>query len=302
MRCQPQVMGAALDMLRFAAADTETGGERRLRQSVDLRGGSRKRCRAAISMPSRSPSPPTSSPRALRDRIALRAPHRHAGRPGALRPAGLPDAKAGIELRLHDPAGHRCRACFREQAACFSGERRIRSRPPRTRRIMSRCRRMARAGCFRWRTTSSPCSRIELFAAAQGCDFHAPVSFEPAARAGPRHPPRRRCRCWTRIGICTPISRLRRASSQRRDRRCRWSRTVARSRVSPSDDRHRQISRGDASPILTMPHIGMAAPPDIKADLVSGGLRASLQRGADVAHFLPTPTLLSISCVSGPDG
>ena len=59
IRCQPQVMGAALDMLRDAAATLGDGGERRLRQSADLSRRTARRSPAAISTPSRSPSPPT---------------------------------------------------------------------------------------------------------------------------------------------------------------------------------------------------------------------------------------------------
>ncbi len=63
LRCQPQVMGAVLDLLRQAAAYVADRVERRVRQPARLpRGRSRRstRCsRAATSTPSRSPSPPT---------------------------------------------------------------------------------------------------------------------------------------------------------------------------------------------------------------------------------------------------
>ena len=59
LRCQPQVMGACLDLLRQAAATLRDRGQRRLRQSADLRGRRTRRSRAATSTPSRSPSPPT---------------------------------------------------------------------------------------------------------------------------------------------------------------------------------------------------------------------------------------------------
>ena len=59
LRCQPQVMGAALDLLRQAADTLGDRSQRRLRQSADLRRGRRRRFPAATSTPSRSPSPPT---------------------------------------------------------------------------------------------------------------------------------------------------------------------------------------------------------------------------------------------------
>ena len=70
----------------------------------------------------------------------------HAGRSGALRPAGVPDPDAGPQLRLHDPAGDRGGARFREQAARLSRRASIRSRPRPTRRTTCRWRRTARAG------------------------------------------------------------------------------------------------------------------------------------------------------------
>ena len=52
LRCQPQVMGAALDRAAAGGGDARHRGERRFRQSADLRRRPARRCRAAISMPS----------------------------------------------------------------------------------------------------------------------------------------------------------------------------------------------------------------------------------------------------------
>ena len=63
----------------------------------------------------------------------------------------------------------------------------IRSRPPPTRRTTCRWRRTARAGSPPWRRTPSTWSAIELLAAAQGCDFHAPLrSSAPLERVRAR--------------------------------------------------------------------------------------------------------------------
>ena len=62
---------------------------------------------------------------AVRDRLARRAENRHAGRSGAQRPAGLPDAEPGPQLGLHARPGDGRRARLREQAARYSGERRF---------------------------------------------------------------------------------------------------------------------------------------------------------------------------------
>ena len=116
--------------------------------------------------------------RALRDRLAVGAPHRDAGRSGALRPAGIPDAEAGTEFRLHDPAGDRRRARLGEQAARLSGERRFHPDlgQPGGSRLDGRAWRAAPAADG----GQSLCGlAIELLAAAQGCEFHAPLVSSP---------------------------------------------------------------------------------------------------------------------------
>ena len=82
--------------------DARRRGQRRLRQSADLRRG--RRGAVGRQLPRRAGRLRRRHDRArgLRDRLARRAAHRHAGRSGALRPAGVPDAAAGPQLRLHD--------------------------------------------------------------------------------------------------------------------------------------------------------------------------------------------------------
>ena len=98
--------------------------------------------------------------------------------PALSRPAGIPDAEARAEFRVHDPAGDGGRAGRGEQAARHIRPASIRSRPRPTRRTMSRWPRTARAGCWRWRTMPAAVIGIELLAAAQGCDFHAPLTLQ----------------------------------------------------------------------------------------------------------------------------
>ena len=153
LRCQPQVMGAVLDTLRHVASvlgDEANGvsdnplifaedGDRALRRQLPRRaGGARRRHDGAGD---------------LRDRLAGRAAHRHAGRSGAVAAAGVPDAEAGPQLRLHDPAGDGRGARVREQAARGAGQHRLPSRPPPTRKTTSRWPRTRRGACCRWRRT-----------------------------------------------------------------------------------------------------------------------------------------------------
>ena len=159
LRCQPQVMGACLDLLRQAAATLET----------EANGVSDNPLVFAAEGEVISGGNFHAEPVAFAaDMIALalceigslgRAPRRHAGRSRAVRPAGVPDAAAGAQLRLHDPAGDRGGARLGEQAARLSGLGRTRSRPRRTRRTTSRWRRTARGASSRWRAMPRTSSR-----------------------------------------------------------------------------------------------------------------------------------------------
>ena len=105
LRCQPQVMGACLDVLRKAADTLETEANAVTdnplvfaEDDTALSGGNFHAEPVAFAADH-------DRARRLRDRRARRAPHRAAGRSGAVRPAGVPDAEARPEFRLHDPAG-----------------------------------------------------------------------------------------------------------------------------------------------------------------------------------------------------
>ena len=125
LRCQPQVMGAVLDLLRQAAETLGTEANGVSDNPLDVRRRRAKSFRRQF--PCRAGGLRGRHDRhgAVRDRLARRAPHRHAGRSCAVRPAGLPHAEARAQFGLHDPAGDGGRARLREQAARLSGERRF---------------------------------------------------------------------------------------------------------------------------------------------------------------------------------
>ena len=117
-RCQPQVMGACLDLIRQCGAHARDRGERRHRQPAGVRRRKARCSRAAISTPSRWPSPPT--------RWRWRSPRSATCRSGASavlidpKMSGLPPflvENSGLNSGLHDRAGHRRRAGLGEQDA-----------------------------------------------------------------------------------------------------------------------------------------------------------------------------------------
>ena len=153
LRCQPQVMGAALDILRHAAATLRT----------EANGVSDNPLICADPPEALSGGNFHGEPVAFAaDIIALAlceigaiAERRIAMLidPGIVATAGVPDTEPGVAFRVHGPAGHRRRAGVGEPPARDAGQRRIRCRPRPTRRTTCRCRRTRRAACCRWRTT-----------------------------------------------------------------------------------------------------------------------------------------------------
>ena len=141
-------MGAVLDLLRQAAA---TLASRRTACRTTRWSSRERRRRGALGrqFPRRAGRLRRrhDGHRALRDRLAFGAAHRHADGPGAVRSAGVPDAATGPQLRLHDRAGNGGGAGLREQAARLSGQRRFDPDLAPTRRITCRWRRMPRGGC-----------------------------------------------------------------------------------------------------------------------------------------------------------
>ena len=106
IRCQPQVDGACLDLLRMAARTLEIEANAVTDNPLVLADGS------VVSGGNFHAEPVAFAAdqiahRGLRDRRDRAAPHRAAGRSGAvLRPAGVPGEEAGPELRPDDRRGH----------------------------------------------------------------------------------------------------------------------------------------------------------------------------------------------------
>ncbi len=94
IRCQPQVDGACLDLLRHGGAHARDRGQCRHRQPA---GAARRLGRLGRQLPRRAGRlrRRPDRHRRVRDRRDRAAPHRAAGRPGALlRPAGVPRQEA----------------------------------------------------------------------------------------------------------------------------------------------------------------------------------------------------------------
>jgi histidine ammonia-lyase len=122
LRCQPQVMGACLDLIGTAAgtlareANAVTDNPLVFPASGAVLSGGNFHAEpvafAADQLARR------------RDRLAVRAAHRAAGRSEDERPAGVPGGEQRRELRIHDAAGHGGRAGLGEQVAGAPGQRR----------------------------------------------------------------------------------------------------------------------------------------------------------------------------------
>ena len=228
LRCQPQVMGAVLDLMRQAAATLADGSQRRLRQSADLR---RKR-RGAV-----------------RRQLPWRAGgvrRRHAGdrvcEIGSLaerRIAMLIDpALSGLPAFLTPQPGLNSGFMVAQvTAAALVAENKQRAFPASVDSIPTSANQedhvsMAAHGARRLAAMAENAANvvaIELIAAAQGCDFHAADDVERAARAGARAAARTRAAARPR-----PLSR----AGHRRRRRSRALRR-------PSCRGRRELCRGD---------------------------------------------------------
>ena len=155
LRCQPQVMGAALDLLRQAAATlaNEANGvtDNPLIFAEDdaaLSGGNFHAEPIAFAADMMALAICEIGSLAER-RIAMLVDPALSGLPAFLTPK--PGLNSGFMVAAGDGGG----AGLRKQAAAPFPPASIRSRPRPTRRIMSRWRRMARGGCSRWWTTPS---------------------------------------------------------------------------------------------------------------------------------------------------
>ena len=131
---------------------------------------------------------------------------------------------------------------------------------------------MARAGCCAMAENAMAVIGIELLAAAQGCDFHAPLSSSApleAVRALLRErgaAPRRRPPLPARHAR-RPIALVRsgRARGSRRRRRAAGDR----GRTADDAPAWLTVTRGEAPLLVSLPHTGTGSRPDWKPRLVS---------------------------------
>ena len=179
LRCQPQVMGAVLDTLRHVASvlgDEANGvsdnplifaeeGDRALGRQLSCRaGGAGRRHDGAGD---------------LRDRLAGRAAHCHAGRSCAVAFARVPDAQAGLNSGFMIP---------QVTAAALTSENKQRAAPASIDSIPTSANQedhvsMAAHAARRLLSMAENLTQIigiELLAGCQGCDFHAPARFQRA--------------------------------------------------------------------------------------------------------------------------
>ena len=183
LRCQPQVMGAVLDLLRHAATTlaTEANGVTDnplifAETGEALSGGNFHAEPVAFAADIIALALCEIGSLAER-RIAMLVDPALSGLPAFLTP------QARAQLRIHDPAGHGGGARRREQAARPSGQRRF---DPDLGQPGGPCldggaRRAPPDG--RWPTIAGAVIGIELLAAAQGCDFHHPLRSSPTLEA-----------------------------------------------------------------------------------------------------------------------
>ena len=154
LRCQPQVMGAVLDLVRQAAATlaTEANGVSDNPLIVEtasaLSGGNFHAEPVAFAADMLALAVCEIGSLAER-RIAMLIDPALSGLPAFLTPQ--PGLNSGFMLAQVTAAA----LVAENKQRAYPGQRRIRSRPPPTRRTTCRCRRMARAGSPAWRRMPS---------------------------------------------------------------------------------------------------------------------------------------------------
>ncbi len=180
-RCQPQVMGAALDLLEQRRAHAHHRGRRRDRQSHRLPRRGRGDLGRQFSRPAGRVRGRHHLHGALRGRLLVRTPDRRPHRPQNERSSALPDAGQRREFRPDDPAGH-CRSAWsaRTRSLAFpasvdsiptsAGQEDHVSMAPIAGRKATQIARNA-AGVV----------AVELIAAAEAVDLHAPLKTSAAA-------------------------------------------------------------------------------------------------------------------------
>ncbi len=121
LRCQPQVTGAALGLIREAMR-TLVVEANAATDNPSCWWKPRRSSPAAIFTPSLWPSPPIRSRSRSARSARFRTAHRDSRGSGAeFRPAALPHAGTGAQFRLHDCGGHGSGDFRREQAARNAG-------------------------------------------------------------------------------------------------------------------------------------------------------------------------------------
>jgi hypothetical protein len=194
LRCQPQVMGACLDLITQSAetllteANAVTDNPLIFRRTAEVLSGGNFHA---------EPVAFAADILALacgRSRLDRRAPHLLAGRSENERPAGLPRARQRRELRLHDGAGHCCRAGGRKPHAMPSRQRRQHSnfREP------GRSRQHGNPWCappaHDDQQPAEHRSPSSSWPACQGIDFRKPLKTSGSGSSRPTTPCARRCR------------------------------------------------------------------------------------------------------------
>jgi histidine ammonia-lyase len=178
LRCQPQVMGACLDLIAQCARTLLRRSQRRHRQSADLheRRG-RGRDSVGRQFPRRAGRVRGRHTGAgdRRDRRAVGAPHRLADRRHAVGPAAVPGPPAGRQFRLHDR---------HVTAAALASENKSLAHPASVDSLPTSANQedhvsMATFAARRLHAMAHNTAvivGIELLAAAQGIDFHRPLA------------------------------------------------------------------------------------------------------------------------------
>ncbi len=183
LRCQPQVAGAALDLLMQAArtltieANAVTDNPLVLVETGEIVSGGNFHAEPVAFAADQI------ALGVVRDRRDQRAAHRHPRRSRAeFRPAAVPDTRSRPQLRLHDRGGDGGSALCREQAA----RRRLLDRFDADQRQPGRSRVDGRACARRLSDMADNLAAIlgiELLVAAQGIGLRAPHTTSPALAA-----------------------------------------------------------------------------------------------------------------------
>ena len=191
-RCQPQVMGACLDLIRQCSvtlrieANAVTDNPLLFVESGEvLSGGNFHAEPVAFAADTLALALAEIGSLSERRMAVLVDPEDE-------RPARLPGREQRRQFRLHDRAGDRRGLGVGEQDHRCALQRRLDSDLRESGRSRQHGDARARAGWRAWSTTRPPSIGIELLAAAQGIDFHRPSRSSAVLEAGSCEDPLRR--------------------------------------------------------------------------------------------------------------